>query len=107
MADTSSSADSKAESAWVLYILETADARLYTGITTNLKRRFAEHSQGGQLGAKALRGRSPLQVVYTSPFDDRSQASAAEYRVKQLTRAAKERLIAGDITIQSVLRGEA
>ncbi|MBT8145778.1 MAG: GIY-YIG nuclease family protein [Gammaproteobacteria bacterium] len=87
----------------MLYILRTADARLYTGITTDLERRFAEHSQGGQLGAKALRGRAPLQVVYTSPFNDRSQASVAEYRVKRLTRAAKERLIAGDISMQSVL----
>ena len=106
MADNLTSKDAKIQSPWVLYVLRTADERLYTGITTDLQRRLAEHAQGGKLAAKALRGRAPLQVVFTSPFADRSQASAAEYRVKQLTRAGKERLIAGDITIQSLLLGE-
>lgn len=98
--------DSTSRAPWVLYILRTADARLYTGITTDLERRVTEHSQGGALGAKALRGRSPFTVVFISPFADRSQASVAEYRVKQLNRVAKERLIAGDVTIQSVLAGD-
>jgi len=106
MTDCQASEKLISQAPWLLYILRTADARLYTGITTDLERRVAEHSQGGPLGAKALRGRAPLQVVFTSPFADRSQASIAEYRVKQLTKATKERLIAGDITIQSVLSGE-
>ena len=105
MADYLASEQGPVQSPWVLYILRTTDDRLYTGITTDLVRRIAEHGHGGPLAAKALRGRAPLQVVFTSPFEDRSQASAAEYRVKRLSRAAKERLIAGDITIQSVLAG--
>lgn len=88
---------------WVLYILRTADARYYTGITTDLQRRHAEHSEGGRLAAKAVRGRAPLHIVYTATFPDRSQASAAEYRVKQLHRSAKERLIAGELAIQELL----
>jgi len=103
MAQGPGSNDSQPQSHWLLYILRTADARLYTGITTDLERRVAEHNHGGALAAKALRGRAPLQVVFTYPFEDRSQASVAEYRIKQLTRATKERLIAGDITLQSVL----
>ena len=102
----SGSGELKAMAPWLLYILKTADARLYTGITTDLSRRLAEHSQGGKSAAKALRGRAPLEVVFTSPFADRSAASIAEYRVKQLSRAGKDRLIAGDISIQSVLSGD-
>ena len=94
------------QSLWVLYMLRTADSRLYTGITTDLARRFAEHCQGGRLAAKALRGRTPLQLVYSTTFDNRSQASVAEYRIKRLSRAAKEQLVAGDITIQSILAGD-
>jgi putative endonuclease len=98
--------ETRQQAPWVLYILRAADARLYTGITTDVARRFVEHSQGGRLAAKALRGRAPLQLVFTSAFEDRSQASVAEYRVKRLSRAAKERLVAGDITMQSVLAGD-
>jgi putative endonuclease len=100
------SSEARQRSPWVLYILRAADARLYTGITTDLERRVAEHSEGGRLAAKALRGRAPLQLVFSSGFEDRSQASVAEYRVKRLSRAVKERLVAGDITIQSVLAGD-
>jgi len=88
---------------WFLYIIRAGDARLYTGISTDPLRRLAEHRAGGRLGAKALRGRQPLQLVYTSGFADRSQALKAEYRVKRLAKPVKERLIAGDITIQSLL----
>ena len=88
---------------WTLYMLRAADGRLYTGITTDLQRRVSEHRLGGRLGAKALRGKAPLKIVFTCPFADRSAASVAEYRIKQLSRAAKERLLSGDITLQSLL----
>ncbi|MEZ5491442.1 MAG: GIY-YIG nuclease family protein [Gammaproteobacteria bacterium] len=91
-------------SGWMLYLIRTADDRLYTGITTDLDRRLTEHRAGGRRGAKALRGRAPLQLVFSCEFVDRSQASAAEYRVKQLSRIMKERLVTGDITIQSLLQ---
>lgn len=91
---------------WTLYMLRAADGRLYTGITTDLQRRVSEHRLGGRLGAKALRGKAPLKVVFTCPFADRSAASVAEYRIKQLSRATKERLLSGDITLQSLLEDE-
>lgn len=106
MPEGKTSAGNPTQSLWVLYMLRTADSRLYTGITTDLARRFAEHCQGGRRAAKAVRGRTPLQLVYSSTFDNRSRASVAEYRVKRLSRAAKERLVAGDITIQSILAGD-
>jgi putative endonuclease len=88
---------------WYLYIIRAGDSRLYTGITTDPQRRLGEHQAGRRLGAKALRGRQPLRLVYTRGFADRSAASKAEYQVKQLARPMKERLIAGDITLQSLL----
>lgn len=80
---------------WSLYLLRSADDRLYTGISTDVSRRFAEHenSDGKNKGAKALRGKAPLRLVYRLVVGNRSDALKLEYRVKQLTRAQKEELI--------------
>ena len=79
------------EKAWVLYILQCGDGTLYTGITDDLPRRFAAHTEGK--GAKYTRGRGPLTIVYQENCLDRSQASKREYEVKQLTRLEKLALI--------------
>ena len=78
---------------WHLYMLECADGRLYTGITTDPARRFAEHSAGGIKAAKALRGKGPLRLVFAQPVGTRSAALSAEYRLKQLSRAEKLQVI--------------
>ncbi len=88
---------------WTLYMVRSADSRLYTGITTDPGRRIEEHRRGGRRGAKALRGRAPLNLVFSCSFADRSTALTAEYRVKQLSRSMKERLIAGEFTLQSLI----
>lgn len=72
---------------WYLYLIQTASGTLYTGITTDVTRRLAEHCSGR--GAKALRGRGPLTLVFQSPAGDRSNALRLEYRVKQLSRVKK------------------
>ena len=79
------------EKAWVLYILQCGDGTLYTGITDDLPRRFAAHTDGK--GAKYTRGRGPLTIVYQENCQDRSQASKREYEVKQLSRQQKLELI--------------
>ncbi|TKB48432.1 GIY-YIG nuclease family protein [Ferrimonas sediminicola] len=76
---------------WSLYLVRTACDRLYTGITTDVERRFRQHSKGR--GAKALRGKGPLTLEFHTPIGDRAQASRVEYRVKQLTRAQKEAVL--------------
>nr|WP_194335048.1 GIY-YIG nuclease family protein [Mariprofundus sp. KV] len=65
--------------------------QLYTGITTDVDRRFAEHQQGK--GAKFLRGKGPLELVFTALIGDRSDALKMEIRVKKLRRSEKEALI--------------
>lgn len=76
---------------WRLYILRTASGMLYTGITNDVARRFAMHQQGK--GARALRGKGPLELLFHCEAGDRSQASKLEYQVKQLKRQQKIRLI--------------
>ncbi|WP_192457666.1 GIY-YIG nuclease family protein [Musicola keenii] len=76
---------------WFLYILRTTDGQLYTGITTDVTRRLAQHQAGK--GARSLRGKGELALVYHCTVDDRSAALKWEYRVKQLTKKQKERLV--------------
>jgi putative endonuclease len=78
---------------WSLYIIRCGDNTLYTGITTDVARRFAEHTSGYPKGAKYLRGRSPLELVYTRIVGTHSEALIEERRIKRLTRAAKMQLI--------------
>ncbi|MEA1063398.1 GIY-YIG nuclease family protein [Apirhabdus apintestini] len=86
---------------WSLYILHTAGNRLYTGITTDVARRLREHQTGK--GAKALRGQGMLRLVFSHPIGDRALALRVEYRIKQLTRVQKERLIADEKYFSAVL----
>ncbi len=79
------------EDCWFLYIVRTASGALYTGISTDVARRFLQHQQGS--GAKALRGKGPLTLVFQCPAGDRSQASTLEYRLKQRPRTDKLRLV--------------
>jgi len=77
---------------WQLYIVQTAAGVLYTGISTDVARRVEQHQSGR--GARALRGRGPLALVYRCDAGDRAEASRLEYRVKQLSRQQKLRLVA-------------
>lgn len=78
-------------SEWFLYIIRCADGTLYTGITTDVVKRFAAHSQGK--GAKYTRGRGPLQLVYQEKCADHSQALKREIAVKRLSRIEKEAML--------------
>lgn len=74
-----------------VYVLECSDGSYYTGYTTDVERRVAEHDAGD--GAKYTRGRTPVELVHTESFDTRSAAMSREYEIKQLTRAEKEALL--------------
>ena len=79
-------------SQWYVYIVLASDQSLYTGITTDLERRLAEH-QSGKAGAKYFRGRSAIEMVYSEQADGRSGASIREAAIKKLTRENKLALI--------------
>lgn len=79
-----------------LYILKCFDNTLYTGITTDLKRRVIEHNSS-QLGAKYTSFRRPLVLVYSKKFKNRSNASKEEARIKKLKKIQKLELIKNKI----------
>ena len=77
---------------YYLYILKCADQTLYTGITTDLKRRIAEHNNM-KLGAKYTAVRRPVKLAYFKKFKNRSAASKTEAKIKKLTKPQKLALI--------------
>ena len=79
------------EQIWYLYILRCRDGSLYTGITTDVDKRFEAHCTGK--GAKYTRGRGPLELVYREECGDHSAALKREIAVKKLQRRDKEALI--------------
>lgn len=80
---------------WHVYIIRCADGTLYTGVSTDVARRLGEHSSGSPKSAKYLRGRGPLELVYSRKVGDRSEALIEERRIKGMTRPQKIRLIGG------------
>jgi len=77
---------------WYTYIVQCADETLYTGITTDVERRIAQHNCGK--GAKYTMRRAPVVLKYFEKHDNRSAASKREYAIKQLNRMDKIKLAA-------------
>ena len=80
---------------WFVYVIEASDGSLYTGVTTDVERRFNEHcgnGKGANKGAKFFRGRQPVKIVYTESHPDRGSAQRRESAIKNLTREEKLRL---------------
>lgn len=79
------------EKEWYLYILRCADGSLYTGIATDVERRFREHCSGK--GAKYTRGRGPLTLLYQELCGGHGDALKREWAVKALPKNKKQKLI--------------
>lgn len=77
---------------YYLYILECADNTLYTWITTDINRRLEEHNSS-KLWAKYTSIRRPVKLIYSAEFENRSEASKEEYRIKKLKKEDKLKLI--------------
>ena len=87
---------SQVKTQWWVYIIESCSGKLYTGITTDIERRYHEHQQvteGGQKGAKFFRIDPPRQLVYSEACSNRSDASKREAEIKKYKRADKLALI--------------
>ena len=78
---------------WYLYIVEGSDKSLYTGITTDLKRRLVEHNTDNLKGAKSLRGKRPVQLVYNEEYKTQIEAKKREAAIKNWKRKYKLLLI--------------
>ncbi|MBK8524297.1 MAG: GIY-YIG nuclease family protein [Betaproteobacteria bacterium] len=77
---------------WFLYLIECADGSIYTGITVDVTARYEAHCNG--TGARYTRSHVPVKLLGFEAHPDRSSASKAEYRIKQLTAAEKRTLAA-------------
>ncbi|QNP39993.1 GIY-YIG nuclease family protein [Lysobacter solisilvae (ex Woo and Kim 2020)] len=77
---------------WFVYLLECRDGSIYTGIATDVERRYAMHLAGK--GARYTRSRPPQRLLASFEFGDRAEASRVEYAVKQLDPAQKRALCA-------------
>lgn len=78
---------------YYIYILRCENRYLYTGITTDVERRFKEHCEGGEKGAKYTKAHKPLGVEAVWKADTKSDASRLEYRIKKLKKEEKEDII--------------
>ena len=80
---------------WCVYLLECENGDLYTGVTTDLKRRFRQHAGG--MGGRFTRANRPVQVVYREVCGTQSQAKRREAQIKAWTRRQKLALIVSDV----------
>lgn len=87
---------------WFLYMIEQASGQLYTGITRDVARRFAEHQSNSSRTARALRGKGPLKLVFHTPAGNHSQALKLELQIKKLQRYKKLQIVTGKIDISSL-----
>ncbi|HSG87866.1 MAG TPA: GIY-YIG nuclease family protein [Pseudomonadales bacterium] len=87
---------------WSLYLIRTAQGALYTGISTDPDRRLLEHAASAR-GARALRGRGPLTMIWRQAVGTRSQAQRAEAAVKRLPRVRKEQLAGGALRLEDIV----
>lgn len=78
---------------YYVYILRCEDDSLYTGITVDMLRRFREHRNGGEKGAKYTFSHRPVKIEALWLKENRSEASKLEYRIKQLSKQQKLLLI--------------
>lgn len=74
-----------------VYILRCNDDSLYTGWTNNLEKRLKTHLAGK--GAKYTKARLPVELVYYEEFEDKIEAMKREYKIKQLSRKEKLKLL--------------
>lgn len=84
-----------------LYIVRCADDTLYTGIARDVGRRLRAHA-GGRNGAKYLRGRQPLELVFSARVGSRADAQRLESRVKRLSREDKLALVGGRLSLAGI-----
>ncbi|MGH8462430.1 MAG: GIY-YIG nuclease family protein [Stenotrophobium sp.] len=76
-----------APATWLVYMLECAGGRIYTGIATDVAARFAKHCAGR--GAAFTRINKPLRIMAAMPCGNRSEATKTESNLKKLRRPAK------------------
>ena len=86
---------------WCVYIVRCRDGTLYTGIATDVESRIADHL--ANKGAKYLRGRGPLKLVFKKQIGEKGRALRVEGKIKRLPRHKKEALIKTGAGVEALL----
>jgi len=81
----------KRKGPFTVYIVRSRGGTYYTGYTNNLEKRIRLHNEGK--GARYLRGRGPVKLVWTKIYRKIGNALRAEYAIKSMTRKAKVEMI--------------
>ncbi|OGV91670.1 hypothetical protein A3A66_02015 [Microgenomates group bacterium RIFCSPLOWO2_01_FULL_46_13] len=76
---------------WFVYVAKCKDNSLYTGITTNPKRRERQHNNLN--GAKSVRGKLPVKIIYTERYPSQQEAAKRESTIKSWKREYKLKLV--------------
>ncbi len=76
---------------YFVYIVQCSDGTYYTGSTKNIESRIKLHNSGN--GAKYIRGRGPVKLVYSKKYRSHKDVIHAEQGLKKLTRSQKKMLI--------------
>ncbi|MDH3440946.1 MAG: GIY-YIG nuclease family protein [Gammaproteobacteria bacterium] len=92
------------ESIYSIYLVRCRDGSLYTGIATDVERRLREHADSRK-GARYLRGKAPLTLVFQRQVGDRSLASKVEIQVKKLPKRDKSDLDVLAARVDDLLAG--
>ena len=85
-------------SSWYVYLIRDRNNALYCGMTNDLERRFSQHVSGK--GAKALRGKTPLSLVWHQNMGSKSEALKYEFAIKQWAKKKKEKLVESNSIIE-------
>lgn len=88
---------------YFVYILKCGNGSLYTGITTDVERRLAEHKSGK--GARYTRSKGAGEIVHIERKKNRSTASKREAEIKKMSRFEKLELVAASPAVQRSSKG--
>src|SRR4030042_2841278 len=89
---------------WSVYIIRCSDRSLYTGMTTDVQRRFGEHLSGDRTAAKYTKSFSSMELAYEIPIGNRSLAGKIEYQIKRLPKQKKELIISRRLSGDEFIR---
>lgn len=78
------------------YMLRCEDNSIYTGITTNVERRFEEHLLKKEKCAKYTRYHTAEKIESVWESENRALASKLEFHIKALSKKQKEELISSN-----------
>lgn len=92
-----------ADKIYYIYVLRCADNSLYTGITTDIERRFSEHTSRRSSGEKYTRSKKAVSIEALWSCVSRSEASKLEYAFKKLSKIKKEEIISNPILLNEYL----